>query len=284
MDIERENALQNDFVYIEGKVPCYQSRLFSANGIAHAFFTKKGGVSTGVFESLNFSTGNGSIKDSRENVLKNHAIAASLFGLTVRDICRSVQTHTSTVETVNSSHRGKGLTAEPFDHGVDGMVTAEKNLLLSIRTADCVPVLLADKEGKAVGAVHAGWRGTVGGITVNAVEKMVELGARRENIIAAIGPCIANCCYEVGGELFEAFTEKNESYSAFFKPKGEKFMLDLVFANRFILEQVGIPPENISSADICTRCNGDRFFSHRLSGVDRGTMSAAIAIKNVNRF
>lgn len=272
--------MQNDFVYIEGTIPYYQSRLFAESGVAHAFFTKKGGVSGGVFESLNFAEGSGELKDSRENVFKNHAIAASVFGLSGRDICRSVQTHTSVVETVTDADRGRGLTLEPFDHGVDGLVTAEKELLLSIRTADCVPVLLADREKGAVGAVHAGWRGTVGGIAAAAVERMISLGAKRENIIAAIGPCIGKCCYEVGSGLYDEFTAKNGDYARFFEPRGEKFMLDLVFANRFILESAGIPPENISSAELCTRCNGDKFFSHRLSGANRGTMSAMIMLKN----
>lgn len=275
--------MQNDFVYIEGKIPYYQSRLFAENGVAHAFFTKKGGISGGVFESLNFAEGSGGLKDSRENVVKNHAIAASVFGLSERDICRSFQTHTSVVEIVTAADRGRGLTAEPFDHGVDGLVTNDKELLLSVRTADCVPVLLADIESGAVGAVHAGWRGTVGGIAAEAVEKMTELGARRDKIIAAIGPCIGKCCYEVGRGLYDEFTAKNGDYSRFFEPKGEKFMLDLVSANRFILESAGIPPENISSADICTRCNGEKFFSHRLSGANRGTMGAMICLKTTGR-
>lgn len=271
--------MQNDFVYIEGKIPYYQSRLLAENGVAHAFFTKKGGVSEGVFESLNFAEGSGGVKDSRENVVKNHALSASVFGLSERDICRSFQTHTSVVEVVTDSDRGRGLVLEPFDHGVDGLVTAESELLLSVRTADCVPVLLADIEGRAVGAVHAGWRGTVAGIAAEAVEKMLSLGAKRENIIAAIGPCIGKCCYEVGRALFDEFTAKNGDYSRFFEPKGEKFMLDLIFANRFILESAGVPSANISSAELCTRCNCDKFFSHRLSGADRGTMGAMIMLK-----
>lgn len=266
------------FVYVEGKIPYYQSEKLNEYGIKHAFFTKKGGVSEGAFESLNFAVGIGDIKDSEENVLENHRRAASLFGLTEGDICRSYQTHTDVVEIASSADRGRGLIIPQYDHGVDGMVTEERNLLLSVRSADCVPILLCDIEKNVCGAVHAGWRGTVAGIAKNAVEKMVSLGAKRDNIVAAIGPCIGSCCYEVGNELFDAFCDKNQEYSRFFTEKGDKFMLDLNMANCEILKEAGLLDENISVSGICTKCNCDQFFSHRVSGPVRGTMSAFICL------
>lgn len=270
--------MNKDFVYISGDIPYYQSRLFRDNGIKHAFFTRKGGVSEGAFESLNFAVGIGEIQDDESKVMENYSIAASVFGLSKEDICRTYQTHTTVVELADEQHRGRGTVLPPFDHGVDGLVTAEKNLLLSVRTADCVPVLLCDKSKNICAAVHAGWRGTVGGITVNAVELMVKYGSERKNILAAIGPCIGSCCYEVGGEVYEEFINVSPEYSAFFRPVGEKYMLDLVCANEFILETAGLKPENISSANICTKCNEEQFFSHRRSGSVRGTMSAFICI------
>lgn len=268
--------MNNDFVYIDGKTPYYQSRLFNKYGIRHAFFTKIGGVSQGVFESLNFAEGIGEIKDSEENVMQNYEIAANVFGLHKSDVCRTYQTHTSLVILADEEMRGVGTVKPKFDFGVDGLVTVEKDLLLSVRTADCVPVLLCDTEKKVCAAVHAGWRGTVGGITKNAVELMVGQGAKRENILAAIGPCIAKCCYEVGTEVREEFVSVNPGYSAFFTSNSEKFMLDLNLANKTILIEAGIRPTNISVAEICTKCNSDKFFSHRLSGTNRGTMSAFI--------
>lgn len=270
--------MKNDFIYKDGEVPYYQSRLFCDNGIKHAFFTRKGGVSEGSFESLNFAAGAGEITDSEEKVIENYNIAASCFGLTKADICRSYQTHTSVVELATNSDRGRGITLPPYDHGVDGLVTAEKDLLLSVRTADCVPVLLCDKELKVCSAVHAGWRGTVGGITKNAVRLMVEQGAKRENILAAIGPCIGKCCYEVGAELYNEFVSVSPGYSAFFDQSGEKYMLDLNLANETILTEAGIHPQNISVSNLCTKCNEEHFFSHRRSGVVRGTMSAFICL------
>ncbi len=270
--------MANGFVYKDGKTPYYQSELFNKYQIKHAFFTKKGGVSSGVFESLNFAEGVGEIKDSENNVMQNYEIAANIFGLHKDDICRTYQTHTSRVVLAAEDMRGVGTVKPKFDFGVDGLVTVESDLLLSVRTADCVPVLLCDTEKKVCAAVHAGWRGTVGGITKNAVEMMLSNGARVENIVAAIGPCIGKCCYEVGREVYNEFCDKNSSYSGFFTPSGDKFMLDLDLANKTILMESGICESNISVAGICTKCNGDKFFSHRLSGVDRGTMSAFIHI------
>jgi len=270
--------LDKDFIYIDGKVPYYQSRLFAEKGIKHAFFTRKGGVSEGEFGSLNFSEGNGAIKDSQANVIENHRIAAVVFGLKLSDICRSKQTHTNVVELVTQKDKGKGLTVPSFDHGVDGMVTREPNLILSVRSADCVPVLLCDKESGVCAAVHAGWRGTIGGITKNAVAIMECNGADRKNILAAIGPCIGQCCYEVGQELYDAFTSVSAKYSEFLIPAEEKYMLDLTTANKTILLESGLLPENISTAEICTKCHPEHFFSHRRQGAVRGTMSACICL------
>ena len=155
----------NDAVFIDGKTPYYQSRLLNEYGIRHAFFTRVGGVSEGVFESLNFAEGIGKSRDSEENVIMNYEIAAKCFGLSSKDVCRTYQTHTSVVVFADESKRGVGIVKPKFDYGVDGLVTREKDLLLSVRTADCVPVLLCDKSKTVCAAVHAGWRGTVGGIT-----------------------------------------------------------------------------------------------------------------------
>ncbi len=270
--------MRNDFIYVENKTPYYKSRLFDAHGIRHAFFTRKGGVSEAPFDSLNFALGAGEMKDTEENLMKNYDIAAKVFGLSKEDVCRTFQTHTSTVVYADESERGRGITFPNFEVGVDGLVTDKKDLLLSVRTADCVPILLFDTESQVCGAVHAGWRGTVGKIAENAINMMEEKGAKRENILAAIGPCIGDCCYEVGIEVYEEFVAIDEKYSSFFKPNGDRFMLDLTLANATMLVDFGISRENISCADICTKCNESDFFSHRRNGVNRGTMSAFVCI------
>ncbi len=272
--------MHNDFVYINGDTPYFQSRLFNDYGLKHAFFTKKGGVSKGCFESLNFAEGIGEIQDSTENVMENYNIAAQVFGLTKADVCRTYQTHTNLVEYADEACRGIGTVKPKYDHGVDGLVTMEKNLLLSVRTADCVPVLLCDKSNSICAAVHAGWRGTVGGITKNAVRIMIEKGAKPENILAAIGPCIGACCYQVGGEVRDEFISVSAEYAQFFTDDNEKgkYKLDLVKANAYILQTAGILPQNISCANLCTLCNEEHFFSHRRSGSLRGTLGAFIQV------
>ncbi len=270
--------MNRKFVFVEGETPCFQSRLFNKYGIKHAFFTRLGGVSEGCFSSLNFAEGVGEVKDSTENVLENYNIAASFFGLEKGDVCRTYQEHTALVEYADESKRGVGITKPKFDYGVDGLVTAEKDLLLSVRTADCVPILLCDKENKICAAVHAGWRGTVGGIAKNAVDLMVEKGAKRKNILAAIGPCICECCYEVDIDLFFEFVLTSSKYGRFFKRGELKHHLDLIAANRYILKQAGLKSRHIVSLDLCTKCNEELFFSHRKSGTSRGTLGAFICV------
>lgn len=271
--------MRENFVRHTEKITYYTSPLLDANNIPHMFTTRHGGVSSGVFESLNFAVGAGSIRDSQENVIKNHALAASCFGLTENDICRSYQNHSANVEVVGNDQKSTGIYKPPFPYGVDGLVTAEKRLILSIRTADCVPVLLYDTKNNICAAVHSGWRGTLGRITSSAIEKMCSAGADRGSIIAAIGPCIGVCCYEVGQELLDAFTNADKEFEACFTTKNGKLYLDLTAANEMILIKSGIKEENISSAHLCTCCNRDDFFSHRREGANRGTMSALIMNK-----
>ena len=261
----------------------YTSPLFNKYFVPHAFFTRRGGVSRPPFDTLNFAVGLGEEKDSTENVLANHRVAAAVFGLDESYVCRTYQTHSTTVETVNERHRGTGTVKPPFAYDVDGLVTAEEDILLSVRSADCVPILLYDTENDICGAVHSGWRGTLGGISAIAINKMCALGARKENIIAAIGPCAGKCCYEVGAELYGYFTEKDLHTELFFTPaENGKYMLDLTGVNEYLLIKAGVKEENVSACRICTCCNTDMFFSHRVHGQARGTMASFIMKRRKN--
>ena len=255
------------------------SPLLDSVGAKHFFATRKGGVSEGVFGGWNFASGVGKITDTEENVLENYRIAAELFGLTAGDICRSYQAHTSFCITVSDAHRGVGTTKPKFDFGVDGLVSKTPNLLLSVRTADCVPILLYDPKRRVCAAVHAGWRGTVGRIGKNAVKEMASHGSNPKDILAAIGPCIGQCCYQVGEDVYHAFSQIGE-FGDCFAPDGEagKHRLDLTLANRRILLEAGFAEDHIDTAYTCTRCHGEYFFSHRRMGAERGTMSAFITL------
>lgn len=253
------------------------SPLFEKHGIKHFFSLRRGGVSEGVFSSFNFACGGGSERDSAENVYENHKIAASLFGLGPERICRSFQTHSLTVRKASEADAGRGVTAEPFAEGVDGLYTETSELLLTVRYADCVPVLLCDLASGAVAAVHSGWKGTLGGIAARAAEKLAEISGGAGSIIAAIGPCARPCCYEVSDELYGIFTAADPENAAAFVPcRRGHYMLDMAKIIKRDLNRAGVPDERISDSGICTICGGDDFFSHRVSGENRGTMAAFI--------
>ena len=135
----------NDAVFIDGKTPYYQSRLLNEYGIRHAFFTRAGGVSEGVFESLNFAEGIGKTRDSEENVIMNYEIAAKCFGLSAKDVCRTYQTHTSVVVFADESKRGVGIVKPKFDYGVDGLVTRERTFYFRSGPPIAFPFCFATK-------------------------------------------------------------------------------------------------------------------------------------------
>lgn len=269
--------LNQQFVLHTDKAVYYTSPLFDSYSVPHAFYTRRGGVSAPPFDTLNFAVGTGDKRDSAENVLLNHRIAASVFGLDESYVCRTYQTHSNTVLLADENDRGRGTVKPPYDCDVDGLVTLCKDILLSVRSADCVPVLLYDIKNNICGAVHSGWRGTQGNISGVAIDKMCSLGSDKKDIIAAIGPCAGVCCYEVGAELYGIFTDIDPDYAKYFVPKKNgKYHLDLTGLNAAVLINNGIDFEHISACNICTCCNTDKFFSHRVMGKDRGTMASFI--------
>ncbi len=272
--------MEQEFVLQRNTAEYYTSPLFSSYGVPHAFFTRNGGVSEPPFNTLNFAVGTGDMQDNAMDILKNHRIAAGVFGLDEGHVCRTFQNHSTTVLTVTEADRGVGTVKPPFCFDVDGLVTDCKETILSVRSADCVPVLLYDVRLNICAAVHSGWRGTLGNISGNAINKMCRLGSNKNDIIAAIGPCAGVCCYEVGAELLEYFTAVNAEYAVCFIPaekqKKNKYMLDLTHLNTMVLINNGINKSNISACNICTCCNTDKFFSHRVMGKNRGTMASFI--------
>ena len=252
-------------------------KLSACGVVRHAFSTRLGGVSTGQFSSMNMSFRNG---DERENVEKNYEILCSAVGIDTKELVLSRQTHTTNVITVTSADCGTGYSKPSFED-IDGLITNERGVALVTQYADCTPLLFCDPVRRVVATSHSGWRGTVGKIGAVTVEKMVsDFSCRREDIIAAIGPCIGSCCYEVDTPVFEAFAPLGLDTDKIFKQVDSgHWMLDLREANRQILVNSGILNENIDIADICTCCNSNEMHSHRATAGKRGNLAAIIALK-----
>ena len=199
----------------------------TAEGIAvpHCFTTRFGGVSEGYLSSLNLGIHRG---DKPENVRRNYEILGDALGFDVNNLVFTRQTHTDIVRVVDGSNRGEGLDRE-VEPECDALVTNTPGLVLAAFTADCTPILLHDPVTGAVGAVHAGWRGTVADIAGKAVRAMCEnFGADPGNIRAAIGPNIGVCCFETHEDVPTAVREVLGAASEdFIVPAGEKFRVDL---------------------------------------------------------
>ncbi len=245
----------------------------------HAFATRRGGVSElGHTKSLNLAFGRG---DEDKIVLKNLEIFAKKVGFDAKSIVSLPQIHSDRIFTVGSKERGHGYFVREGIESGDGYVTGESGVVLGIKTADCVPILFeVEKDGEivAVGAVHAGWRGTVANIAGKCVERLCgEFGCEPKDIRAAIGPCIHACCYEVSRDIFDAVSDglSEDMAVRFVTPSGKgdgKYFCDLVGINRELLLGRGLRAENVDVVDECTCCDPEKYFSHRYSNGHRGTM------------
>jgi YfiH family protein len=258
---------QNGFAFVGGSLP---RLLCPALGVVHGFSTRLGGVSHGNgLDTLDLGAMVGTYE-----VTENRRRFAAALGTTAARAFSAKQVHSAHVETVTETDLGRDFTC-------DGFVTNQKGLLLTVKTADCVPILLSDPQHHVIAAVHAGWRGTVAGIASVAVEKMVSLGAEPSEIVAAIGPCIHRECYEVDEPFLAAVKEQNEALTAFVTPLSRKeghYLADLVAMNRHLLLGMGLREENVYATHFCTACASEVFFSHRAGGGKRGLMMAGILL------
>lgn len=268
--MDREFYLENK----DGVVTLKCRALDAIPGLRHGFSTRHGGVSEGYLASMSFSYD----REPEERVDENFRRFSLANGLPFESLVLTHQTHTACVATVDEGYKNQGRHRKLRD--TDGLVTATKGLGLICFTADCVPLLLADPECGIVAAVHAGWRGTVGGIAGEAVRKMVALGARPERIVAAIGPSIGPCCFEVGPEVQKEFTDRFGIKLPIVPSRREGHtMVDLWQANEFILQEAGLGKDHIYSSKICTVCNNRDFYSHRYTNGMRGSLIGAIAME-----
>lgn len=222
----------------------------------HGFSTRQGGVSPEPFQSLNL----GGSEDDAENILKNRTIALKHLGFSLSQVCNLKQVHGNTVNIAQTGAQ-EG----------DALVSDQKKLVLAVSIADCFPLLLYDEVNKVIGAVHAGWRGTVANISGETVNKMLLLGAQTQHIQVAMGQGISQPNFEVGQEVIEAF-EKNNFPNYCWKDN----RIDLTLCNRFALNSVNIPDKNIWTMNRCTF--EEDFFSYRRDKGKTGRMWAVIAM------
>ncbi len=238
----------------------------------HGFFTRTGGVSEGIYRGLNVGLGS---QDERENVHENRARVARWFAVEPDRLATVHQIHSPDVVVVDARYDG----ARPQ---ADAMVSNTPGVVLGVLAADCGPILFCDPEARVVGAAHAGWKGALYGVLENTIAAMEKLGAKRENIIASLGPSISHRNYEVGPEFVDRFLGVDKAYERYFKPseKPGHAMFDLPGLTTQRLKDAGVTAENL---DICTYPDEDRFFSYRRTThrqePDYGRQISAIMIR-----
>ncbi|MGB0682629.1 MAG: peptidoglycan editing factor PgeF [Magnetovibrionaceae bacterium] len=251
--------------------PVFESQ---SETITHGFLGRQGGVSTGLYESLNCGPGS---NDDAAAVAENRQRALSLCGLDGSDLVTCHQVHSPDVVVAHAPWDGEPPKA-------DALVTDRADLALGILTADCAPVLFCDARARVIGAAHAGWKGAVSGVLSATVETMESLGANRAGIIAAVGPCIHQQSYEVGPEFEETVTGEDRSFSAFFRAgRGDRLLFDLPGFVASRLRAAGVRTIGPSPAD--TKVDGETYFSYRRTTIngepDYGRQLSLIALNGV---
>lgn len=248
-------------------------------GIIHGFSTRLGGVSRGIYSSMNLSFTRG---DDENSVMENYRRLAEAVGFSVENIVTSDQTHTANVRVITEADRGNGITKPRPYTDVDGMITNVPGLVLATFYADCVPLYFIDPVRKAIGLSHSGWRGTaahIGAVTVRRMQEEYE--SLPEDIYGAIGPSICQECYEVSEDVILEFQKTFPEQSwrdLFYRKENGKYQLNLWEANRQIMLEAGLIEEHISLPGLCTCCNPEFLFSHRASRGKRGNLGAFLGI------
>lgn len=244
------------------------------SGLRHAFFTRRGGVSRGNYESLNFRfTGT----DSRENIMENYRIAAAYLGAGIDRLARTTQKHTEHIRVIEDVQQFTSV-----GDGVDALITAVPGIVLAGFYADCQLVMLYDRRNKVCALAHSGWRGVVNGIVPKTIANMQQqFGTRPADLTAAVGPSICRACFEtdedVPAMLRQAYGDLVREY---LYCEGRKWHVDLQNITYMLLLRAGVPPMNIDISTRCTKCDREElFWSHRRHGEDRGVQAGMITLK-----
>lgn len=260
-----------------GQIPVQVSLRMTGAGVPHGFTTRQGGVSEGIYASLNLGLNRG---DDRKKVLENYRRICDAFSVDINKMVLTVQVHEDAVRPVTAEDWGKGLD-RPQDYSADGLITNVPGTTLVAFGADCLTALLYDPVHRAIGAVHAGWRGTAKGILARAAEAMTAAyGTRPGDLLAALGPCISACCFETNEDVPNAMTAAlGGDALPFIREKGEgKFLVDLKGLNALWLRRAGVPAEQIDISPDCTLCKPDKYWSHRYTKGERGSQASVISI------
>lgn len=245
--------------------------------ITHAFSTRIGGVSQGQFAAMNLGFGRG---DSDKNVYKNYELITNALGVDKDFLVAGAQDHHTNIRRVNSENGGTGIYKPKDIESIDGLCTDVPGVTLVVYAADCVPVYYVDTVKKAIGLAHAGWRGTVYGMAEQMVKKMaVEFGTDPADLAVAIGPSISMDCFEVDEPCASEFLKLPGSSSFVSEKTGGKFLVDLWQCNISYLLGAGVKQENITVGGVCTMCNSDLVFSHRVTKGQRGSNAAFLMLK-----
>ncbi len=232
--------------------PVKAPKLAHISGIQHAFFTREGGVSKGIYEGLNAGLGSG---DDRNHVVENRNRMAAYLNVPDDKIASPYQVHSpDAIVTTQAWHEDRPK--------ADGVVTNTPGLALGIVTADCGPVLFADAGAGVIGACHAGWKGAANGVMESTIEQMETLGAQPKNITAVLGPCISQANYEVGPNFPASFLELDTSNASYFIPstKHDHHMFDLT---GYIVDRLAKAGVNSNAVNRCTYAEEDKFYSYR---------------------
>lgn len=249
-------------------------------GVLHGMSTRLGGVSKGYLGTMNLSYTRG---DERTMVDENHKIFAAALGYDEKRLVFSDQVHGTRIYQVTEADCGKGITIPSDIRETDGLMTNVKNVPMITFYADCVPLLFYDPVHEVIAMAHSGWKGTVARIGKRMLEAMAEVyDTKPAEVIAAIAPSICQQCYEVSGDVAQAFLEEfgKEDYRQLVIDKGEgKYLLDLQKACYFVLTEAGVQGVHIDVTDLCTCCNPTLLFSHRASRGRRGNLGVVMMLR-----
>lgn len=280
---EREVLRLDEQQIKDAIVPLLRFPVLEETGVVeHCFTSRLGGVSEGIYTSMNLSFTRG---DKEEAVQENYGRIAQCMGASKDAFVCSDQTHTTNVKKATKEDAGCGVTRPKTYQDVDGLITNVPGLVLSTFFADCVPLYFVDPVHRAIGMGHSGWRGTVGRMGRATILAMgQEYGTKPEDLICAIGPSICKDCYEVSEDVAEAFAaEFKGQEEKILEAKGNgKYQLDLWKANEIVLLEAGVKKGHLAVTNLCTCCNPELLFSHRASHGKRGNLGAFLRLKEEN--